>query len=289
LKISVLILTLDEEANLPRCLAALAWCDDIVVLDSFSSDRTVEIARAGGARVIQRAFTDFADQRNFALETVAFRHNWVLHLDADEVVTHELRSEIEQIDEATAYDAYHVSGKLIFEDRWLRFSGMYPAYQVRLAPRDGFRFVQVGHGQREPNGLRLGVLRQSYDHYGFSKGIGDWIERHRRYADAEAALAIAAARPRLSRLFSRDRIERRRVAKSLSSRLPMRPLLRFLYVYVFRLGFLDRKAGYHYARLLAFYESMIDARVRELLKEAAARPAAGGGGGAGAVERASSR
>lgn len=289
MKISALILTRNEEANLPRCLAALDWCDDIVVLDSFSTDRTVYVARAAGARVIQRAFTNFADQRNFALDTVAFRHAWVLHLDADEVVTRELRSEIDQLDEAAPFDAYHISGKLIFEDQWLRFSGMYPVYQVRLAPREGFRFVQVGHGQREPSGLRLGILRHSYDHYGFSKGLDDWIERHRRYADAEAALAVSAARPRLSGLFSRDRIERRRVAKSLSRHLPMRPKLRFLYVYLLRLGFLDRKAGYRYARLLAFYESMIDARVRELLKEAATRTGAGGGGGAGAVERASSR
>ena len=260
---SVLILTLNEETNLPRCLAALAWCDDIVVIDSFSTDATVQIARTAGARVVQRAFTTFADQRNFALETIDFRHEWVLHLDADEIVTTELRNEIESIPTERPVDAYRIAGKLMFAGRWLKRAGMYPVYQVRLT-RDGFRFVQVGHGQRESQGLRIGTIRAGYEHHAFSKGIPEWMERHDRYSTDEAMLALSAQKPRLSALFSRDRVERRRAAKLFSYRLPFRPALRFVYVYLLRLGFLDGTAGYRYARLLAFYESLIDTKVRKM-------------------------
>jgi len=262
LKISVLLLTLNEEANLPACLSAIAWCDDVVVVDSFSSDGTMQVEQAAGARVVQRAFTNFAEQRNFALDAITFRHDWILHLDADEVVTDELKSEIDRLDESSPFDAYRIAGKLMFGGHWLRFAGMYPVFQVRLTRRGAFRFVQIGHGQREPDGLRLGVLKEGYAHYGFSKGLPDWIERHRRYAAEEAALAMTGQRVGLSRLITGDRVERRRAAKLLSYRLPFRPFLRFIYVYLLRLGFLDGTAGYRYARLLAFYESMIDTMVR---------------------------
>jgi glycosyltransferase involved in cell wall biosynthesis len=94
---SVLILTLDEERNLPACLASVTGCNDIVVLDSGSTDRTVAIARDAGARAFERAFTDFADQRNFALETVAFKNEWVFHLDADERLTPDLLRECDAV------------------------------------------------------------------------------------------------------------------------------------------------------------------------------------------------
>ena len=147
--VSTILLTLNEEANLPRCLEALAWCDDVVVVDSYSSDRTVAIAESAGARVVQRRFDNFAAQRNHALDSVPLRHDWVLHLDADEVCNEDLRSEIEVKIRDERYDAYRVPSKTMFLGRWLRYSGMYPSYQVRLGRRSAFRFKQVGHGQRE--------------------------------------------------------------------------------------------------------------------------------------------
>ena len=90
---SVLILTLNEEADLPRCLESVAGCDDIVVLDSGSKDGTPEIARAAGARVFERTFDTFAGQRNFAQREIPFRHRWVFHLDADERFTPALMAE----------------------------------------------------------------------------------------------------------------------------------------------------------------------------------------------------
>jgi len=271
LPVSVLILTLNEQENIARCMQSVSWSDDIVVLDSFSSDDTVEIAAAAGARTLQRAFDNFAGQRNYALETIAFQHDWVLHLDADEVVTVALREEIADAITDPRFSAYRIASKLIFMNRWLRFSGMYPTYQVRLGRKDSLRFDQVGHGQREslPAG-QVGTLKNPYSHYGFSKGLADWIERHNRYSTDEARFEVQArgtGNVRFRDLFSPgDRTRRRRALKALAARLPFRPLLRFVYMYVLRLGFLDGRPGFIYCRLLAMYEYWIVLKVRELKK-----------------------
>ena len=243
--ISVLVLTLNEAANLPACLAAVAWSDDVVVLDSFSQDETVAVAEGLGARVYQRAFDDFAGQRNYALDQIPFKHEWVLHLDADEIVTPALRAELAAAVAGGGWDAWRLPSKMMFMGRWLRYAGLYPSYQVRLGQRDRFRFKQVGHGQREDLAPeRIGTLREPYLHYSYSKGLTDWVDKHNRYASAEAraAVRLLAAGGGLdwAGLWAREPSRRRRALKVLSSRLPLRPLLRFLYMYVVRRGFSGR-------------------------------------------------
>jgi hypothetical protein len=269
MSLSILLLTLNEETNLAACLAAVEWCDDVVVLDSFSSDGTVGLAERLGARVYQRKFDDFAGQRNHALDHITFKHDWVLHLDADEIVTPELYVEMRRVVAAARFDAFRIPSKMMFFGQWLRYSGMYPAYQVRLGHRDRLRFKQVGHGQREdlpPE--RVGTLREPYLHYSFSKGLTEWLDKHNRYASAEAretARALAGDRGIDWRgCLSADRARRFRALKALSLRLPFRPSLRFLYMYVLRRGFLDGRAGLTYCRLLAIYEYMIVLKTREL-------------------------
>src|SRR5947209_3016565 len=185
--ISVVILTLNEELNLPLCLKAISWCDDVLILDSFSSDATLRIAAERGVRVAQRAFDNFAAQRNFAVENCELKHEWVFHLDADEVMTAELSAEILRCVASTDKDAYRVSSKLMFRGKFLRHAGLFPWYQVRLGRRDKLRFKQVGHGQREQlPSLVIGTLENSLLHFPFEKGLEDWIEKHKRYAAAEA-------------------------------------------------------------------------------------------------------
>ena len=182
--ISVIILTHNEETNIARCLDSVSWSDDILVVDSFSDDRTVEIAKRHGARVIQRAFEDFSSQRNFASEQGNLKHEWVLHLDADEVVTPELRAELPRAMFGDK-DAYRVSSKLIFCGKFLRHAGLFPWYQVRFGRKQALRFKQVGHGQRETlEPGRIGTLKSSLLHFNFSKGLCDWIEKHNRYSTA---------------------------------------------------------------------------------------------------------
>jgi len=265
---SILLLTYNEEINLPACLAAIPWCDDIVVVDSFSNDKTVDIARLAGAQVIQRKFDDFAGQRNFALESVSFKYDWIFHLDADEIFTIELNQEIEHELLRTRYEAYRVPSKMMLFGKWLQFSGMYPTYQVRLSKSPNFRFVQVGHGQREDVPPEMvGTLQQPYLHYSFSKGLSEWFEKHSRYAAMEAHETVQQLKEgniRWAKLFSADATTRRRALKNLSCRLPIRPLLRFIYMYIYRLGILDGRQGLTYCTLLSIYEYMIVLNLREI-------------------------
>jgi len=266
--ISVVILTLNEELNLPRCLDFLSWCDDVLIVDSFSSDTTLKIAAERGARVVQRAFDSFAGQRNFAVEHCEPKHEWVFHLDADEVMTPELSAEILQCISVTNKDAYRVASKLMFRGQFLRHAGLFPWYQVRLGRRDKLRFVQVGHGQREqvPEHA-IGTLKNSLLHFPFEKGLDDWMEKHKRYSTAEAEQNVYGYSDddfRLTDLVSTATDRRRRSAKTIFRWLPFRPTLRFIYMYLFRGGILDGKAGLTYCRLLAWYEQLIVLKEREI-------------------------
>lgn len=259
--VSVLILTLNEATNLPRCLAALVGFDDVVVLDSGSTDATREVAADLGARVIERPFDDFSSQRNYGIDHGDFRHDWVLHLDADEVVTPALVAEIHKVVDSEDHAAYRIPSKLMFMDRWLRYSSGYPVYQVRLGRVDRLRFEQVGHGQRETLGsTEIGTLAEPYLHYSFSKGLDDWFERHNRYSRDEAKLVAglrAQARVAWRELLAVDRLQRRRAWKQLAVWLPFRPWLRLLQLFVLQRGFLDGLAGWRYCQLMMAYERMI--------------------------------
>jgi glycosyltransferase involved in cell wall biosynthesis len=268
---SAVILTLNEEQALPACLLSLRGCDDIVVLDSGSTDQTVALSRAAGARVFVRRFDSFAGQRNFAQREIGFRHPWVLHLDADERLTPELAAEVTAALERSEIDGYRIAPKMIFQGRWIRHCTDYPAYQARLVRAPQFHFIQVGHGQREDRSMRMANLGQSYLHDLSIYGEASWLAKHRRYARAEA-LALLGASPDASpgRLFSADPLVRRRALKRLSFRLPLRPALRFGYQYLLRGGFLDGGPGWRYCRLLARYEGFIAEEIAQLKTSRAA-------------------
>jgi glycosyltransferase involved in cell wall biosynthesis len=266
---SVVILTLNEEVNLPRCLEAISWCDDVLIVDSFSSDATLKIAAEHGVRVVQRTFDSFAGQRNFALDHCELKYEWIFHLDADEVMTPELSAEILGCVAATDKDAYRVSSKLMFHGKFLRHAGLFPWYQVRLGRRGKLRFRQVGHGQREQLASHtIGTLKNSLLHFPLEKGIEDWIEKHNQYSTAEARQNVygyADDDVPILDLLSIATDRRRRAAKKIFKWLPCRATIRFIYMYLFRGGILDGKAGFTYCRLLAWYEWLI------VLKERAIR------------------
>lgn len=262
----MVVLTWNEAANIDRCLASAAFSDDLWVIDSGSQDDTVQRARTAGAHTLTRPFDSFAAQRNYAMQQT-LRHDWVLHLDADEVVTPELRAELEAIASSppVRFPVYRLPSRLIFMGRWLRHAGMYPAYQVRFGRREALRFLDHGHGQREVQAPdQVGTLQAPLDHYNFSKGINDWFARHLRYALREAEEAARGTRTPWRELLHPDPTQRRRALKALATRLPMRPTLRFAYTYLLRGGFLDGRAGYHYARLLGMYQYLIDRNLEEL-------------------------
>lgn len=263
---SILILTKNEAVNLPACLDSVAWCDDVVVLDSFSTDGTCDIARERGVRVMQRAFDDFGAQRNHALEHAGFRYPWVFHLDADERFNSALRDECGRVIAEDRHSAYFVANRIIFLGRWIRHSSQYPYHQVRLVKRGEARFAKWGHGQREEGALRgVGYLQTPYDHFNFSKGVADWVDRHNRYSTEEAAgAALLREGPvPVGDLFSSDSLVRKRALKRLQARLPGRSLWKFLYLYVVRGGILDGYPGLAYCTLTAFYDFLITVKVAE--------------------------
>ncbi len=270
---SVVILTLNEERNLPACLASLPGVDDIHVLDSGSTDATSALALAHGAHVALNPFRNFAQQRNHAHDHLAFRHPWVFHLDADERMTPalltDLRATAAAQTTARTVDGFWVAPRMLWQGRWVPHCTDFPAWQARFCHAPTFRFVEKGHGQREADGLRLGRLQQNYEHDMSASGIDDWLSKHRRYARREAESWLASAPPArrsLRALLSRDALARRRALKSLSYHLPARPLARLAYQYLLRGGFLDGPAGWRYCLLLARYEGFAAAEIRRLRK-----------------------
>lgn len=263
---SILILTRNEEANLPECLASVAWCDDVVVLDSFSDDRTCELAKEGGARVFQRQFDDFGAQRNFALDEIEFKHPWVFHLDADERFNEELRLECERVIANNEHSAYFVPNRIFFLGKWIKHSTQYPYPQVRLLKVGEVRFAKAGHGQREDQAKRgVGHIQIAYDHFNFSKGVSDWVAKHNRYSSEEAAEMERLCSTPLdwSSLGSGDGMRRKRFLKQMHARMPGRWLVKFVYLYFVRFGLLDGYPGFAYCVLQGFYDFLISVKIRE--------------------------
>ncbi len=263
--ISVLILTYNEEAALPGCLDSVDWCDDVLVFDSHSTDRTCAIASEHGARVVLRRFDDFASQRNAGLAE-AFKHAWVLMLDADERVPSDLAREMTDAVAAAADDvgAFRMRRKDMWGARWLRRSSGYPTWFTRLVRAGHVKVSRPVNESYDVEG-RCGVLESHLLHYPFLKGLSWWIARHDRYSSSEADIARAERREpvRMASLLGRDPLIRRRTLKLLGHRLPARPLMVFAYLYVLRGGFLDGIPGLRYILLRAWYELMIDIKMGE--------------------------
>ncbi len=264
--VSVVILTLNEEINVADCLASCAWSDDVHVLDSGSTDRTVGIAKSLGAGVHHHRFESFGAQRNWAIDNIPMRHDWIFHLDADERFTPELVAAMGRLIASDPAEAgFHIPQKLMFMGRWLRRSAAYPTYQMRLFHRERMRFCDYGHGQREETDGEVGVISQPYLHYGFSKGLYDWFDKHNRYSSLEALQVVTqAAEWRMGDLFTTDRVRRRRAWKELGYKLPFRPQLRWFVTLFILGGIIEGRAGFTYASLISTYEKMTSLKLRLL-------------------------
>ena len=263
--LSILILTHDEERDLPRCLSALAgFGAEVVVVDSGSSDGTVAIALAAGARVVSHPFRSFGEQRNWALDHAGITAEWVLFLDADEVATPAFRAAVE--DALRLADGkvagFYCCWKTMLGERWLRRCDSFPKWQFRISRRGRARFIDSGHGQKEGEVEgEIGYVREPYLHYAFSKGWEAWWAKHEKYA-AQEAQDRAAWECSLRHLFAGDPSRRNRALKPLVSRLPGWPVVRFLHMYVLKRGFLEGSEAFIYSRNIARYEALIRQHMR---------------------------
>jgi len=265
--VSILILTLNEEVNLPGCLESVAWSDDITVLDSYSSDRTVEVAREAGAKVVQRPFDNWSTHQNWAVENIDFKHPWVYYSDADERVPQDLAKEIQSVtsDSTRAEVAYRLRFRNMFMGRWNKHSSLYPTWVLRLFRPEHVRWERLVNPVAVVEGEE-GRLQCHFEHYSFNKGMTDWLRKHNLYSQDEADELIRTVQGSVDwkGLLAPNAAVRRKALKELAFRMPARPFLVFCYLYLFRLGFLDGIPGLTYCRLRAIYEYMIDLKVVEL-------------------------
>ena len=273
--VSILVLTLNESANIGECLRSVAAFDDVTVLDSGSTDGTQALAARTGARVIERPFDNWAAHQNWAMEHVPFRHPWVFYLDADERMTPELCEEIGAIarDASRPEVAFYCGRRNWFMGTWIRHA-MPPGMIMRFFRPQRVRFERLVNPVPVIDGPH-GYLRGLFEHFNFSKGLSEWIEKHNKYSQLEAVEGmklLSGPRPSVGRLFGRDPFDRRKALKELSFRMPCRPLAKLLWLYVLKRGFLDGRAGWTYCRLQSMYEYMIVVKMAELARRARGLP-----------------
>lgn len=266
--ISILILTKNEQQDLPGCLESVSWSDDIHVYDSFSTDRTIEIAEAFGAKITKRAFDNWAAHQNWGLQNIHFKYPWVFYIDADERMTPELRDAvIHAAASASENIAFRVQRRDFFLGAWLKHVQTSPFY-IRLFRPERIRYERLVNPVTLPDGP-VGQVAGFLDHFPFSKGISHWLDRHNSYSTLEAR-QIADNRAKhadfsLSKaILASDFNERRFHQKELFYRLPARALIKFILLYFIKRGFLDGRAGLTYSLLQSFYEYMIVLKVREI-------------------------
>jgi glycosyltransferase involved in cell wall biosynthesis len=266
--ISILILTRNEERDLPAALASVSWSDDIHVFDSFSTDATLEIARAAGAHTHQRTFDDYATHRNAALTIIPFKHPWVFLLDADERPTPELSRELQQavLTIPSEISGFRLRRRDFLFGTWLKHAQISPFY-IRLVRPERARYTRAINEVIEVEGP-IADLAHPLDHYPFSKGIAHWIAKHNQYSTMEAQLIHrqqGLQNPSLTTaLTSKDFHTRRLHQKAIFYTLPGRPLIKWLYMMFVRRAILDGSSGLTYSTLQSFYEYLIVLKTREL-------------------------
>jgi len=271
LPISAIVITLNEEKNMADCLGSIhGWVDEIFVVDSGSTDRTIELAKRYTDKICHHEFENFAAQRNWAQDTLPIKNEWVLHLDADERVSAKLAEDLKQIFSAPVEaDGIMAPRETVFRGKMIRFGGHYPVYQLRLFRKDKGRSEERMYDQNYiVNGktvcLKGGIVNI------INPDLSEWKARHKRWAKLEA-----------QEVFNKDRvmkmgldgspIERRNWLRyNLYYRLPLfiRPCLYFFYRYILRLGFLDGVQGtvFHFWQGF-WYRMLVDSEIYKIRKK----------------------
>lgn len=276
INISFLIMTLNEEVAIDECLEYIQWADDVVVLDSFSTDGTEAVAKKYGTRWVQHKFENWAAQQNWAMENIDFKHEWVFLCDADERIPADLAAEMIALTAGPTPHgevAYQARRRDYYGNTWIRRSSNYPLWIVRLFRPEKIRWHRTVNQVPVVDGP-IGDLRHDFIHYPLIKGVANWIGRHNVYSGFEAMELLRSVDSgdfRATDLFSGDRATRRQTLKKLSFRLPGRPLLRFFFLYILKGGFLDGRMGLRYCLLKAIYQYLIDIKVDEMRTERAGK------------------
>ncbi len=278
--VSVLIPAKNEEQNLPACLESVSRADEVFVVDSQSEDRSIEISEELGANVVQFHFNGtWPKKKNWGLENLPFRNEWVLIVDCDERITDELWDEMAAAIEKDECDGYYLNRRVFFMGKWIKYGGKYPDWNMRFFKHAKGRYEDLKTGEIQNTGdnevhehvvvngkteyLENDMMHEDY------RDMFHWLARHNRYSNWEAKVYLNLLEGKGddgtigANLFG-DSVQRKRFLKKIWVRLPFKPFLRFILAYFLRLGFLDGFAGYTYARLLSQYEYQIGVKLFEL-------------------------
>lgn len=263
--IAGVVLCLNEADNLPRALNSLSWCDERLVVDSGSTDTSQEVALQEGARVIEHRQSGLfliTEQRNWALNQGDLRSDWVLFLDADEIIPLDCRIAIEEaIQHPQAPAGFELTPRYWFLGRWLKHTQSYPNWHPRLLRRGCIQF-QGGVWESFTPGSTTGRIPVPYEHYAFSKGMDDWLERHMRYAQWEAERIVAF---RQSGVKASLGTHRSLHLRAFSAKLwALKPPLRFLQKYLLQGGFREGWQGLLFALMMAFYDLITVVKVIQI-------------------------
>lgn len=268
--VTVIVITFNEEYDLSKCLLSIdGWAKKIFIVDSYSQDKTLEIASQFNCVIRQHTWSSFAKQREWAINNLEIDTDWVFFVDADERLTQELCDEINQfIQSSPRYNGCYIRRKFYFLDKWLRHGGYYPCSEIRLFKKNKVEFLDEDGGARERYLIdgEVTTLKNDMDHV-YGKPLDEWILKHNKLAKLEALNATKKGVD-----YKIEGLDRKVWIRSkIWKRLPrgVRPFILFLYRYLFQFGFLDGKIGFYYCLLHDFwYPLLVDINYYSLkLKE----------------------
>jgi len=270
--ISVIILTYNEELNISQALDSVCdWAGEIFILDSFSADKTLEIASKYDCEILQNHFENYSKQRNFALDNFPIQTEWVFFLDADEWAPEELKNEISSVLRNNPREnGFYIKRKLIWMGKWIR-RGVYPTWILRLFRNKSARWEDRSVNEHLIVDGTCGYLKLDFIHEE-KKGISDWIAKHNKYAVLEANELFKNMdhnKYLKINLFGAQGERRRWLRHKIWNKLPplIRPFLYFFYRYILKGGFLDGKPAfiYHFLQAL-WFPLLIDIKYMEMKK-----------------------
>jgi glycosyltransferase involved in cell wall biosynthesis len=272
--VTVIIITLNEERNIGDCLKSIYnWTDDIIIVDSYSEDATVEIAKKYTSKIYFVERGHWARIRNWALKNLPIKYDWVLFLDADERLTDELKNEIKELlcsDKEIEEVGLYIKRRFIFLGKWLKHGGLYTPV-LRLFKKDKVHYLEMGDSEYAVVEGKVGVLKNDMIHED-KKGIDEWVKKHLKIADLEANRYLNL-KETVKQIIGKER-ESKRIEGGLRTfikykifdKIPLffKPFILFIYTYFLKLGFLDGKEGLIYHLLWAFwYRLIIYVKVKE--------------------------
>ena len=282
--ISIIVPICNEAENLSRCFESLSWAEEVFVVDSNSTDGSKEIAQKYGAKVIQFKYNgNWPKKKNWALDNLQFKNEWVFIIDADEELPPEAEEEFREIctTNKKGFDGYFINRRFFFIGKWLKHA-YYPNWNLRLFKQKLGRYEKLTDLPTESGDVEIhehiilrgeaGYLKSEMNHYAFPT-VEKFIEKHNRHSNWEARVAVDSyLKAKSAKALQSRNIGRRRKLKTFSKHFPFRPFLRFIYIYIIQRGFLDGREGYYFARLHAFYESLCIYKTYELKKSFKRKP-----------------